>query len=93
VRGRILEEVLTGENQNKRAHCSSWAKERSDHGEGDGGEEEETAVQDASHRGRHSLREHKISPPLHGRELGVGTWDCAGDAGRWGMSSGQLLGL
>ena len=72
MRGRIFEEVLTGENQNKRAHCSSWAKERSGHGEGDGGEEE-TAVQDASHRGRHSLRGHKISPPLHGRELGVGT--------------------
>jgi hypothetical protein len=52
---------------------AATTKERSGHDEGDDGEEEETTVQDARHRGRHSLREHKISPPLHGRELGVGT--------------------
>jgi hypothetical protein len=33
-RGRIHEEVLTGENQNKRARHNSWAMERGGHDEG-----------------------------------------------------------
>lgn len=53
VRRGVLEEVFDGEDQHEGAHRGGWAGERGDDGDGDGGDEEERAVEEeASHRGR-----------------------------------------